>query len=42
VRCAGPEVPVRLAHYLVERDGRAPPRPEVATVRDWVKGVFTG
>jgi len=40
VRCAGPEVPVRLAHYLVQRDGRAPPRAEVATVRDWVKGVF--
>ncbi|WP_294620837.1 LysR substrate-binding domain-containing protein [uncultured Roseovarius sp.] len=42
VRCAGPEVPVRLAHYLVERDGRAPPRAEVATVRDWVKAVFAG
>jgi LysR family glycine cleavage system transcriptional activator len=42
VRFAGPEVPVRLAHYLVERDGRAPPRAEVATVRDWVKGVFSG
>ena len=40
VKCAGPEVPVRLAHYLVQRDGRAPPRAEVATVRDWVKGVF--
>ena len=42
VRPAGPEVPVRLAHYIVERDGRAPPRAEVATVRDWVKGVFAG